>query len=58
MSDKGEDIIEQLWGENLDRVKGKVLKKVSKGKEERQRRKVEKYGSNRRRIRKGERVNR
>jgi len=33
MSDKGEDIIEQLWGENLDRVKGKVLKRICKGRE-------------------------
>jgi len=33
MSSKEENIIEQLWGENLDKVKGKVLKRVCKERE-------------------------
>jgi len=35
MSSKGEDIIEQLWGEYLDKVKGKVLRRICKEKEKR-----------------------
>jgi len=33
MSSKGEDIIEQLWRENLD--KGKILKRICKEREKR-----------------------
>jgi len=35
---EGEDVTEQIWGENLDRVKGKVLKR------ERERKKVKGEG--------------
>jgi len=35
LNSRGGDIIEQLWGENLDRNKGMVLKKVCKEREKR-----------------------